>query len=540
MRNSRAGAGIAGWQRLTRRSLITGAAGVGVAGFGAALGLTRHSRSTGQPTPTVNAVASPRSVSAISSPPPATAAGSPAPNALARASIRSAPLGQGGLPEGTALVTSLRLPLFGVGSAQVPEILAGRVPSWAEAGAAVDIPVEPVALQGVVVDQLAPVTTAAGYEALVQELAQRPGGVAVVPLDLIDWRVNVLAIDGHDPLRDGEQAEPVIRVGVVGDIVPGRNVDRKMRAYGDFTRPFRKVAAELSSYDVAFANLEGNLSANIPPPDDPHTFSFVSSPEMLDGFKLAGIDAVSLANNHSTWNSAGWGVSALLDTLDALDAAGVGRFGAGRNLDEARAPWTVEVKGRRIAIIGIDGVTANEAQREPDATVYNTWLGAPGYAGAGPDQPGTNPYMVDQFTADIARLASEYDIVIPYFHLGREYVALPPAWAVDGARAAIDAGATMVVTNHPHLVQCLVEHARRPIVFSPGNFIFDQMFSAEVRQGFILEVDFRGSAVVGLRMRGVEIVDFHQPRLMTDSEHAALMDRFWRQTDALAAREGNA
>jgi poly-gamma-glutamate synthesis protein (capsule biosynthesis protein) len=148
--------------------------------------------------------------------------------------------------------------------------------------------------------------------------------------------------------------------------------------------------------------------------------------------------------------------------------------------------------------------------------------------------------MVDQFTADISRLASEHDIVIPYFHLGREYVALPPAWAVDGARAAIDAGATMVVTNHPHLVQCLAEHAGRPIVFSPGNFIFDQMFSAEVRQGFILEIDFRGSAVVGLRMRGIEIVDFHQPRLMSDSEHAALMDRFWRQTDALAQREGRA
>jgi poly-gamma-glutamate synthesis protein (capsule biosynthesis protein) len=447
---------------------------------------------------------------------------------------------QGGLPEGTALVTSLRLPLFGIGGSDVEAILSGRVPSWLDVGAAVDLPVEPIALQGSELASMAPVASVPDYEALVQELRTRPGGVAVVPLDQIDWRVNVLAIDGVDPLRDGEHAEPVIRVGVVGDIVPGRNVDLKMRAYGDFTRPFRKIAAELSSYDIAFANLEGNLSANIPPPDDPHTFSFISSPEMLDGFKLAGIDAVSLANNHSTWNSAGWGVSALLDTLDALDAAGVGRFGAGRNLDEARAPWTAEVKGRRIAVIGIDGVTANEAQREPDATVYNTWLGAPGYAGAGPDQPGTNPYMVDQFTADISRLASEHDIVIPYFHLGREYVALPPAWAVDGARAAIDAGATMVVTNHPHLVQCLAEHAGRPIVFSPGNFIFDQMFSAEVRQGFILEIDFRGSAVVGLRMRGIEIVDFHQPRLMSDSEHAALMDRFWRQTDALAQREGRA
>ncbi len=529
-----------GERRFNRRTIVAGVAGAGCAAVGVAVGIDRFLRSARQPAPAAHPLASPRTVAASASPSPASRAASPAPNALARSSVRSAPLMQGGLPEGTALVTSLRLPLFGVSGNDVEAILSGRVPSWLDVGAAMDLPVEPVALQGLELASMAPVATVPDYDALVQELRTRPGGVAVVPLDRIDWRVNVLAIDGVDPLRDGEHAEPVIRVGVVGDIVPGRNVDLKMRAYGDFTRPFRKIAAELSSYDITFANLEGNLSANIPPPDDPHTFSFISSPEMLDGFKLAGIDAVSLANNHSTWNSAGWGVSALLDTLDALDAAGVGRFGAGRNLDEARAPWTAEVKGRRIAVIGIDGVTANEAQREPDATVYNTWLGAPGYAGAGPDQPGTNPYMVDQFTADISRLASEYDIVIPYFHLGREYVALPPTWAVDGARAAIDAGATMVVTNHPHLVQCLAEHAGRPIVFSPGNFIFDQMFSAEVRQGFILEIDFRGSAVVGLRMRGIEIVDFHQPRLMSDSEHAALMDRFWRQTDALAQRERRA
>mgnify|MGYP001082868258 CR=1 FL=1 len=507
-----------------------------MAGVGTAIGLSLRGDSGSPGRRAATAAASQAQATAEASPQVAQPVGSPAPNALARQDLRATAAAQATLPDGTALVSSLRLPLFGVGSRDVPNLLAASIPSWVEVGAAVAYPVEPVGLEGYVPEGMAPVTTVPDYEALVAELDRRPGGVAVVPLDQIDWRVNVLAVDGFDPLRHGESDEPVIRIGVVGDIVPGRNVHLKMSAYGDFTRPFRKVAAELSSYDLTFANLEGNISANIAPPDDPHTFSFVSSPEMLEGFKLAGIDAVSLANNHSTWNSAGWGVSALLDTLDALDAAGIGRFGAGRNLDEARAPWTTEVKGRRIAIIGIDGVTANELQREPDATVYETWLGAPNYAGAGPDQPGTNPYILDQFTADIAQLAAEYDIVIPYFHLGREYVALPPEWAVEGARAAIDAGATMVVTNHPHVVQCLSSHAGRPIVFSPGNFIFDQMFSAEVRQGFILEVAVRGSAVVGVRMRGVEIVDFHQPRLMTEAENAALMDRFWRHTDELAAR----
>ncbi|MDP9366741.1 MAG: CapA family protein, partial [Chloroflexota bacterium] len=76
----------------------------------------------------------------------------------------------------------------------------------------------------------------------------------------------------------------------------------------------------------------------------------------------------------------------------------------------------------------------------------------------------------------------------------------------------------------------------KPIVYSVGNFIFDQMYSVDTRQGLILEITLRGSQVVGIRTRGVEIQDFHQPRLMTEGEQAAIMDRFWRSTDWLAER----
>jgi poly-gamma-glutamate synthesis protein (capsule biosynthesis protein) len=79
-------------------------------------------------------------------------------------------------------------------------------------------------------------------------------------------------------------------------------------------------------------------------------------------------------------------------------------------------------------------------------------------------------------------------------------------------------------------------YAGRPIVYSVGNFIFDQMFSVETRQGLILEITLDGTTVVGIRFRGVEIEDFCRPRLMTGGEQATIMDRFWRNTDRLAAR----
>jgi poly-gamma-glutamate synthesis protein (capsule biosynthesis protein) len=310
-----------------------------------------------------------------------------------------------------------------------------------------------------------------------------------------------------------------------------------MVAFGDYTHPFRKVAAELSSYDVMIANLEGNLSNTLQPPEDAHTFTFVSSPQMVDGFKLAGIDAVTLANNHSMWNSEGWGAQGLLDTIDALQGGGIPHFGAGNNLAEARAPWVAEVGGKTLAFLGIDGVTANEEARDFGATVYLSELGNTGYAGATDDSPGTNPYITDQFLADIESAVGQYDIVIPYFHFGIEYFNIPPAWGRDGAKAAIDKGATMVVTNHPHVIQGMQVYNGKPILYSVGNFIFDQMFSVGVREGNILEIVLRDDKVVGLRVRGVEIEDFNQPRLMTAGEHASQMDRFWEASDRIAAAE---
>lgn len=441
------------------------------------------------------------------------------------------------LPAGMAIVASPRMPLFDVGGADVAKLLGASIESWSEVGAAVELPVEPLAIDGQVPEGMTPTASFASYDELATELMKRPGAVALVPADQVDFRANVLAVDGYDPVRQMAGDEETLRIGVVGDIVPGRNVHFKMVAYGDYTHPFLKIASELNSYDLTFANLEGNLSNNIEPPTDAHTFSFVSSPQMLDGFKLAGIDAVTLANNHSTWNSEGWGTSALTDTLDALDSAGIARFGAGYNLGEARAPWTTEARGKRIAIVGIDGVTANESPRDQGATVEGSWLGGDGYAGASDDRPGTNPYTEDQFLSDIEALTADYDIVIPYFHFGVEYVAVPPDWAVQGARGAIDAGATMVLTNHPHVIQGMEVYAGKPIVYSMGNFIFDQMFSVEVRTGLILEIVLRGNSVVGLRARGIEIEDFNQPRLMDAGEQASLMDRFWDASDRLAARD---
>jgi poly-gamma-glutamate synthesis protein (capsule biosynthesis protein) len=512
----------------TRRELGVGAAGALASVGGAAFLLSRVGDGGSRPpaeTPVPTEVRATEPVAAAVEVP-----------TQAPAVIRSQQ--QAAVPEGMALVTSPRLPLFDLASQDVGALVSGGLPSWIEVGAPVDLAVAPVALLGTTMDGLAATESFDDYEALAAYLnsPEGIGGVALVPAETVDCRVNVLAIDGFDPVRHGEFGEPTVRIGFVGDIVPGRNVGIKMREYGDYTHPFHKVAATLQSFDLTVANLEGNLSDTIPVPEDPVTFSFIASTEMLEGFRMAGIDAVSLANNHSTWNTEGWGTQALTDTIDAIAAYELSHFGAGRSLDEARAAFTTEIAGKRVAIVGIDGVTANVEPREINATVNESWLGGSAYAGATADTPGTYPYDPDIFLPDIEALAAEHDIVIPYFHYGQEYIEVPPQWAVDGARAAIDAGATLVVTNHPHVIQGMEIYDGKPIVYSVGNFIFDQMFSVQTRQGLILELVLRGGVCVGLRTRGVEIEDFCQPRLMSGGEQAAIMDRFWASTDRLAAR----
>ncbi len=429
------------------------------------------------------------------------------------------------LPAGMALVSSPRLPLFGIGQNDLPGLLNGQTTDWLEAGAPLQLAVTPVALSSNVPEGMTPSQTFGSYDELAAFLATTPGAVAMIPTDQVDFRANVLSVEGYDPIRDGDG---VTRVAFIGDIVPGRNVDAKIRHYGeDWVRPFRKIAPELKSYHAVIANLEGNVSPNIAPPTDVHTFSFVSDPKFIEGLVYGGIDAVSLANNHSVWNSDGWGLSAFNDTVAALDSYSIPHFGAGDNLGVASAPWVLEVDGSRVAIYGVDGVTANKEQTQGVLSDY---------VGASDSSAGTNPYNTEQFTSDIASLAAEYDVVIPYFHMGVEYIPVAPDWALEGARAAIDAGATMVVTNHPHLIQGMEVYSGKPIVYSVGNFVFDQMFSNEVRTGTILEIVIQNGKVVGLRPKGIEIEDFHQPRLMTAGEHAGLMDRFWASSDIVSSR----
>jgi poly-gamma-glutamate synthesis protein (capsule biosynthesis protein) len=345
---------------------------------------------------------------------------------------------------------------------------------------------------------------------------------------MIDPRVSVLDIDGVNPLlASATNEEPVISIGVAGDIIFGRNGGNRQRAYGDYNLPMYQVKDFLSTFDLTVANFECFVSTTMEPPEltDPKTLDFVTPPDSLQGMVMSGIDSVTMANNHAFYP---FGEAAMNDTIGFLNEAGISTWGVGSNLDEARTAWTTEVNGLSIAFYGVDGVTANIDY--PGSWALDNEISK---SAATDSKAGTNPLIMDNILADIERLAGEHDIVLPYFHAGEQYVWTPREWLVNVSRELIDAGASAMLTSHPHATMGMEIYKGKPIFYSIGNFVYDQMFTVETRQGYVIDLTFRGKNVVNYRIHPTEVLDFVQPRLMSSSEKTSFWDRHWRSIDMI-------
>src|SRR5688572_32907165 len=98
------------------------------------------------------------------------------------------------VPAGMALVSSPRLPLHGIGSEEAGGVLAGTTTQWEDAGSPVALPVEVLAIEGQAPEGAPVLETFPGYGELAAALANRPGTVALAPVDQVDFRANVIAV----------------------------------------------------------------------------------------------------------------------------------------------------------------------------------------------------------------------------------------------------------------------------------------------------------------------------------------------------------
>lgn len=260
--------------------------------------------------------------------------------------------------------------------------------------------------------------------------------------------------------------KPNIRLAFVGDIMLDRGVKYMVNKYfaSDYGQLFIKVQDELRRYDVLFANLEGPISDK--GSDIGGLYSFRMEPRIIPVLKDAGFDIFSLTNNH-VFN---WGMTAYLDTLERLSEAGITYIGAGFNGPEAYEEKVLNVGGVKIAFLAFSEFRAG-------GTVSSS------------SDSGAAVIIEKEIKDSVSRAKLNNDLVVVSYHFGEEYQAEPNAYQRKYAELAIDAGADLIIGHHPHVVQTLEQYKNAYIMYSLGNFIFDQYFSPETMQGGLLEVE---------------------------------------------------
>ena len=278
--------------------------------------------------------------------------------------------------------------------------------------------------------------------------------------------------------------------------------------------PFARVRSALSEADLAVVNLECPFTLR--GEKLVKNFNFRARPELVETLTLAGIDAVSLANNHAM----DYGAQGLLDTLETLDRAGIGHFGAGRDLAEARRPLIVERRGIRVALLGY--FFLGDRNIEPEAVLATG--SAPGVAGTYKDLEGMRRMLAE----DIAAAKRQADVVVPFFHWGREATQELEPYQPELAALAISAGAGLVLGSHPHVLQGVAVEQGVPVVYSLGNFVFGGNSNPKVKDAGLFRVELGRSGVEEAQLLPIQVTRLpegpFQPFLLEGAERRRVLD----------------
>lgn len=267
--------------------------------------------------------------------------------------------------------------------------------------------------------------------------------------------------------------------------------------------PLAKVAHLLSDAHVAFVNLESPLSDKGTRKTEKDV-TFRGRVALVDGLASAGIDVVSLANNHAL----DWGSAALLDTIDRLTAAGVASSGAGVDLAAARAPALLDTPAGKVAVLAYTSILPE------------------GFA-AGADRAGVNPTRPDQerLLADVNTANETADWVVVSLHWGVEYEGYANASQREFAHAIVDAGADLVLGHHPHVLQGFEIYRDKLIAYSLGDFVFDH-YSRVTGEAVVLRVEMLQSGPPSFTLVPVYLADpYGIPAVVTGAEADVILDR---------------
>lgn len=302
----------------------------------------------------------------------------------------------------------------------------------------------------------------------------------------------------EEKIRTPEIKDPnFVDMVFAGDIMLDRGVKSSVvkNFGGDYSTLFENLEI-LKDPDIVFANLEGTASDK---GNDMHNlYSFHMDPAVVPALAGAGVDVLSVANNHV----GDWGRDAYVDTLSRLEENEILYTGGGYTNTEAEQPTIIEKYGMKIGFLGFSDVGPNwmEAKNEKAGLLL-----------------ASNP----RFAEIIKNASLLVDYLVVSFHFGDEYQDKHNDRQEKLAHTAADNGAKLVIGHHPHVIEDTEVYSPKDcnnqnscvsfIAYSLGNFIFDQAFSEKTMQGSLLHVRLERDGNLTVRNDTVKLNKAFQP-----------------------------
>lgn len=323
-------------------------------------------------------------------------------------------------------------------------------------------------------------------------------GIFIVSL-ILDYKptpkapASVIVATTEEPKEEVKKEPEITHLKMIfaGDIMMDRGVRARVEKSfdGDYNKIFENI--NLKDYDIFFANLEGTISDK--GADRGGRFSFHMDPRVMDAIKNAGVDIVSVANNHV----GDWGRAAYIDSLSRLHNADILYTGGGMNKEEAENPTIIDKNGIKLGFLGFSDV-------------------GPSWMPASETKAGLLLAYDAHFAEIISNASKQVDYLIVSFHFGEEYKTVHNKRQEELAHKTVDNGAKIVIGHHPHVPQDTEYYKDSFIAYSLGNFIFDQSWSEATMKGMLLELTLSSTGEIETQEKNIQLNKYFQPSIESE------------------------